>query len=259
MRRGGLAFAVFGVFAAAGLLLSAAAAAADRACVTMDLTFNTTYSGALDTSDCQITSNGNTVYVDFWKFSAAAGTRVTVTYTSNSFGLFSAILKFQDTTFLTSASGNSALVYSYTLPAAGEYVVALSTTAAFATGPYALTVTATVPPGACVPDLTTLCLNQGRFKVQVGWSVPSQGTSGAGTAVVLTGDTGYMWFFSSNNVELVVKVVDGRAFNEHFWVFYGALSDVAYTITVTDTQTGVVRTYVNTQGNLTSRADVIAF
>jgi hypothetical protein len=111
----------------------------------------------------------------------------------------------------------------------------------------------------CAPDAVTLCLNAGRFQVRVNWSVPSQGTSGAGMAVPLTSDTGYLWFFSSNNVELVIKVVDGRAFNNKFWVFYGALSDVQYTITVTDTQTGIARTYNNPSGTLASVADTSAF
>ena len=111
----------------------------------------------------------------------------------------------------------------------------------------------------CVPDAATLCLNAGRFQVRVNWSVPSQGTSGAGMAVPLTSDTGYLWFFSSNNVELVIKVVDGRAVNNKFWVFYGALSDVQYTITVTDTQTGASRTYNNPSGTLASVADTTAF
>ena len=111
----------------------------------------------------------------------------------------------------------------------------------------------------CVANATTLCLNGGRFKVQVNWQVVSQGTSGAGTGIPLTGDTGEFWFFSANNIELVVKVVDGRAFNNHYWVFYGALSDVAYTITVTDSQTGAVKTYSNPQGHLASNADITAF
>ena len=111
----------------------------------------------------------------------------------------------------------------------------------------------------CVADATTLCLNNGRFKVQVNWQVPSQGTSGVGTGIPLTGDTGEFWFFSANNIELVVKVVDGRAFNNHYWVFYGALSDVAYTITVTDSQTGTVKTYQNPSGHLASNADITAF
>ena len=111
----------------------------------------------------------------------------------------------------------------------------------------------------CVADATTLCLNAGRFKVQVAWSVPAQGTSGVGNGIALTSDTGEFWFFSANNIELVVKVVDGRAFNNKFWVFYGALSNVQYTITVTDSTNGAVKTYVNPNGNLASVADVIAF
>ncbi len=111
----------------------------------------------------------------------------------------------------------------------------------------------------CTADSQTLCLNSSRFQVRVAWSAPSQGTSGVGTAVPLTGDTGYFWFFSSNNVELVIKVLDGRALNGKFWVFYGALSNVQYTITITDTQTGTVKIYNNASGTLASVADTLAF
>jgi len=54
-------------------------------------------------------------------------------------------------------------------------------------------------------------------------------------------------------------VLDGRSINGHFWVFYGALSDVQYTITVTDTITGAVRTYTNPQDAFASRGDTAAF
>lgn len=113
--------------------------------------------------------------------------------------------------------------------------------------------------GTCVADQTTLCLNSGRFQVRVAWRAPMQGSSSAGTAAPLTADAGTFWFFTSNNVELVVKVVDGRAFNNKFWIFYGALTNVEYTITVTDTQTGSVQTYFNPQGQLASVADTAAF
>lgn len=53
------------------------------------------------------------------------------------------------------------------------------------------------------------------------------------------------WFFSSNNVEMVAKVVNGCAFNERYWIFAGGLTNVAVNITVTDTQTGISRTYAN--------------
>jgi len=99
---------------------------------------------------------------------------------------------------------------------------------------------------ACASDGTTLCLNNSRFRVQARWTTPD-GRSGAGQAVSLTGDTGYFWFFSENNVEMVIKAVDGRAINSHYWVFAGGLTNVNVVITVTDTQTGAVKTYTNPQ------------
>jgi virginiamycin B lyase len=116
-----------------------------------------------------------------------------------------------------------------------------------------------ITTGACESGANTLCLNNRRFEVTAVWGVPSQGTSGHATAVSLTTDTGYFWFFTANNVELTVKVVDGRAFNNRFWVFGGALSDVQYTITVRDTVSGQIKTYANPQGTLASFADTDAF
>jgi hypothetical protein len=86
-----------------------------------------------------------------------------------------------------------------------------------------------------------------------------QGNTGVGQAVALTSDTGYFWFFGSSNVEVVVKALDGRVLNDHFWIFYGALSNVKYTLTVTDTVTGIVKKYSNPSGLFASVGDTIAF
>jgi hypothetical protein len=99
--------------------------------------------------------------------------------------------------------------------------------------------------GACVASATALCLSNGRFKVTATWQTSTG--SGNGTAVDLTSDTGYFWFFAASNVELVVKVLNACALNNQFWVFSGGLTNVAVTLTVTDTQTGAVRTYQNAQ------------
>lgn len=112
---------------------------------------------------------------------------------------------------------------------------------------------------ACVDGPRNLCLNDERFRVEVSWADPYHGGTGSGQAVGLTSDTGYFWFFNRANVELVVKVLDGRALNGYFWVFYGALSTVEYTITVTDTETGATSTYYNPPYELASRADTRAF
>jgi IgA Peptidase M64 len=114
-------------------------------------------------------------------------------------------------------------------------------------------------PAACTTNSQTLCLNASRFQIRVDWAVPAQGRTGIGTAVGVTSDTGYFWFFTSANVELVIKVLDGRGINDHFWVFYGALSGVQYTIHITDTQTGATKTYSNPSGTLASVADTSAF
>jgi uncharacterized protein DUF11 len=110
----------------------------------------------------------------------------------------------------------------------------------------------------CSADATHLCLLGNRFKVAVAWQAAG-GQRGSGMAVPITTDSGYFWFFSGPNVELILKVLDGTAFNGRYWVFYGALSDVRYTITVTDTTTGRVKRYVNPQGRLASVADTSAF
>ncbi len=112
--------------------------------------------------------------------------------------------------------------------------------------------------GTCAPSATALCLNGGRFRVEVAWE-DFAGSTGVGQAVPLSGDTGYFWFFGPDNVELILKVLDGRALNQHLWVFYGALSSVEYTVTVTDTATGSQKTYFNPSGNLGSVADTAAF
>lgn len=110
----------------------------------------------------------------------------------------------------------------------------------------------------CQANATRLCLNGDRFAVEATWR-DFQGNVGVGKTVKLTPDTGYFWFFDADNVEVVLKVLDGTALNGHYWVFYGALSNVEYTIQVTDTTTGEIRTYRNPSGRFASAGDTTAF
>ena len=128
-------------------------------------------------------------------------------------------------------------------------------------GSSALSQSITNPGGCTSGGADTLCVQQnGRFTIKVAWTNQYAGnTTGVGTAFAVTSDSGFFTFFSANNIELVVKVLDGTQVNGKFWVLYGALSDVGYTITVTDIQTGAVKTYVNAPGTLASVADTTAF
>lgn len=112
--------------------------------------------------------------------------------------------------------------------------------------------------GNCSPSSTSLCLDDGRFRAEVEWKT-ADGADGAGRVFPLTGDAGAFWFFSANNLELAIKVVDGRAFNGRFWVFGGQLTDVEYMLTITDTATGAIWTHHNAPSTLASFADTNAF
>ena len=119
---------------------------------------------------------------------------------------------------------------------------------------------AAAPQEACVGNETTLCLLGGRFRVQVEWRDQHNGGAGNGGALPFSDRTGFFWFFKPDNVELVVKVLDGTPVNGKVWVFWGALTDVGYTITVTDTETGHdVQRYVNQPGDICGGADTAAF
>jgi hypothetical protein len=233
---------------------------APSACVPSAISCDSTVSGTLAADDCPF---GDDTYYDQWTFSATEGETVriamnagydTVLYLFNSSGQQVA---FNDD--ISETNRNSLITYNVT--ATDTYTIwANSFDVDF--GPYSLDLqcSGVGPPPTCTSSATELCLNGGRFRVSVIFSAPSVGiTNAPAQAVSLTSDTGYFWFFTSNNIELVIKAVDGRAFNQHYWVFYGALSDVEYTITVTDTVTGAIKTYSNAAGHLASVADTPAF
>lgn len=110
----------------------------------------------------------------------------------------------------------------------------------------------------CAQADDALCLQQSRFRVEVEWERPD-GTTGFGAAVSLSPDTGYFTFFRSSNIDLMVKILDGRSVNGHVWVFFGALSNLRYRVTVTDSETGAVKVYENSAGQFSSVGDTQAF
>jgi chitinase len=110
---------------------------------------------------------------------------------------------------------------------------------------------ATASDDPCRASGTTLCIDDqpadNRFSVAVVFHSASQ--SGNGNAVPLAplgvGDGGLFWFFESSNPEMLVKIIDGCGLNDSFWFFESAGTNVAFTVTVTDTATGHVKTYGN--------------
>lgn len=105
------------------------------------------------------------------------------------------------------------------------------------------------------------------FTVTVDFDAPqSSNPEGVGYGVPLTRQSGYFWFFSPGNIELTVKVLDGRGNNGRYWVFLASMTDLPFTVTVqhclVDPQVGQpcqVKTYSNTKGVNRNILDVNAF
>jgi hypothetical protein len=110
--------------------------------------------------------------------------------------------------------------------------------------------------GGCKAGKNTLCLEGNRFQVTVDWHNPGNNTGGAGSAVSLSQVTGAFWFTDASNLELMTKIID---YGDRIDFFYGTLTDLEYTITVTDTRTGQVKTYHNPAGHYCGGLDGSAF
>ena len=110
-------------------------------------------------------------------------------------------------------------------------------------------VRASDPAGTCEPDAETLCLRDSRYQVKAEWWT-SEGRSGPARVVHAgTNDSGLFWFFGREHWEVLVKVLDGCAFNGSAWVFGASSTDVGYTLLVTDTITGANKQYHNEPGS----------
>ncbi|MEM8932166.1 MAG: hypothetical protein AAGE94_13380 [Acidobacteriota bacterium] len=103
--------------------------------------------------------------------------------------------------------------------------------------------------GPCVQTSQTACLDNGRFQVEVEWQDPDGPTRAATRRAISGSDTSTLfWFFDPTNIEMLTKVLDGCALNDHFWVFSAATTNLGYTLTVVDTETGRRASYTNAPG-----------
>ncbi len=112
----------------------------------------------------------------------------------------------------------------------------------------------------CTPSSTVSCLNGNRFRVEVTWADFQNNTGSGKVSPIGSADSALFWFFDQDNLEQLVKVLNGCGLNNHFWVFSAAVTNVEYNLKVTDTQTGNTKTYSNPLGNAASAiTDTSAF
>jgi V8-like Glu-specific endopeptidase len=110
--------------------------------------------------------------------------------------------------------------------------------------------------GPCTPDVDTLCIDDQpgdrRFKVEISFSAQGGTLTGTGKAVPLSSlgiaRGGLFWFFSADNPEFLIKVLNACGLNNRYWVFFSAGTNIGLSVVVTDTQTGQVWTRSNPEG-----------
>ena len=101
----------------------------------------------------------------------------------------------------------------------------------------------------CDPDSGfNLCLEDGRFKVEVNF-VGLTGFEGQARVIPYGSNSGIFWFFNADTIEMHLKMVDACDFNDHYWVFAAASTDVEYSVFVTDLEAQEIRGYFNEAGN----------
>lgn len=84
-----------------------------------------------------------------------------------------------------------------------------------------------------------------------GQALPQNQKFGYFSLPALTGDP--------SNPEVFVKVLDGTGVNGQYWVFYGHLTDLEYTLSVTEVTTGRTKTYHKDPGNSPGGFDTSGF
>ncbi|MEO8192019.1 MAG: PKD domain-containing protein [Acidobacteriota bacterium] len=152
----------------------------------------------------------------------------------------------------TSTSQNPTHAY----PAPGSFTARL--TASNAAGPGTTTLAMTVT------SETVLRLNAAHtFDLTLTAHDPRTGNTGAGKVI---GQNDVYGYFSipdvsgnAGNPEVIVKMVDATGIGQNYWVFYGCMTDLEYTISVKENATGAVKTYSKDLGKPCGQFDTSGF
>ena len=110
----------------------------------------------------------------------------------------------------------------------------------------------------CVPQTTPLVFDGG-YSVRMCYET-SEGTVGEGKAGIwASGESGLLWFFTRDNAEVLIKVLNGCFYNDHRWVYVAPVTDLAFNLYVVDSE-GRTWPHHNRQGDTAStRSDNEAF
>lgn len=90
-------------------------------------------------------------------------------------------------------------------------------------------------------------------------------TGGTGSGIVIGQNDVYGYFSlpslsgNARNPEIIVKIVDASAIGQNYWVFYAAMTDLDYTLSVREAATGIVKTYTQDPAHPAGQFDTSGF
>lgn len=115
------------------------------------------------------------------------------------------------------------------------------------------------PAGAysdCVPQDVAFIFDW--YEVKVCYET-SDGRTGPGRPKSIgSKESGLIWFFNQDNIELLVKVLNGCRINGHRWIYVAPATDVAFNLQVEAQSTGEKWVLRNPQGAQTVAGDIQA-
>ncbi|HYC91387.1 MAG TPA: hypothetical protein VEO54_19355 [Thermoanaerobaculia bacterium] len=230
-----------------------------------------TATGRVSVDSCRTSSN---IYAVGYAFNGTAGQKVTISGRSPEFAATVILadgrsgnntIYAQNDQFV---DGATATISGFTLPYTGPYIILITPGVPVEFGDYTLTVTCeNVSSGACVANATTACLLDGRFRVSIAFinqfaNPPAPGNF-LGAKLVAGSqnpDVATFGISSAQAIEVVVRVQDTRPFGlNRFDIYYGGLTDLEYTVSVTDTVKGTTKTYRNPPGTVGGSVDRTTF
>ncbi len=96
-------------------------------------------------------------------------------------------------------------------------------------------------------------------------SARDQRTGATGAGIVIGQNDVYGYFSlptlsgNAGNPELIVKMVDASSIGQNYWVFYGSMTDLEFTLAVKENATGIVKTYTQDPAHPSGQFDTSGF
>ena len=101
------------------------------------------------------------------------------------------------------------------------------------------------------------------FDVTLSARDPRTGRTGEGVVIGQNDVYGYFSLPSlsgnAGNPEVIVKIVDASSIGQNYWVFYAALTDLDYTLSVQENATGIVKNYTQDPSRPAGQFDTSGF